>query len=410
MSRIFAFTLGVMSATGGFLDIGDLVTDAQVGARFGLGLAWVTVLSAIGIVCFADMAGRIAMRTRRPPMSVARSRLGPRYGLATMLASVAITGLLIMAEISGVALAIELATSVHYLLWIPVVGVFVLVLVWLTPFEAMERVYGIMGLTTAVFILAVWKLGPDWSQLWESATTPVPPADESWAVYLFFLCALIGAQMTPYESDFFGSGAVESRWRPKDKAEMRVNVFVGFPLGALIAIAIQACAYLVFFEPGVHVEHLSQTTLPVAVALGKLGLVVAIVGVFAVTFGATLETLFAAGYDVSQYFGWSYGKLQKPVRASRFMTLIAILVVAACALALTTINPITVTIVAVVISGMLLPFMFVPLMLMANDRKVMGDLANGRLANLVGSVMIGVCVLVSAAALPLLIITRGGSG
>ena len=74
LSRLFAF--GVLSATGGFLDIGDLVTDAQVGARFGLALSWVTVLSAIGIVCFVDMAGRIAMRTQRPPMSVARSRLG----------------------------------------------------------------------------------------------------------------------------------------------------------------------------------------------------------------------------------------------------------------------------------------------------------------------------------------------
>ncbi len=409
MSRLFAFTLGVLSATGGFLDIGDLVTDAQVGARFGLGLSWVTVLSAIGIVCFADMAGRIAIRTQRPPMSVARSRLGPRYGLAAMAASLAITGLLIMGEISGVALAIELATSVHYLLWVPVVGAFVLILLWIAPFEAMERVYGILGLTTIVFIVAVWKLGPDWGDLWQSATSPSPTAGETWGAYLFFLCALIGAQMTPYESDFFGSGAVESRWRPKDKREMRVNVFVGFPLGALIAIAIQAAAYLVFFEPGIHVEHLSQTTLPVGIALGKLGLAIAIVGVFAVTFGATLETLFAAGYDVAQYFGWSYGKLQDPVRASRFMTLVGILVVAACAFALTTINPITVTIVAVVISGMLLPFMFLPLLILGNDRRAMGDLANGALSNTVGTILLAICVLVSLAALPLLIITRGGT-
>lgn len=410
MKRAFAFTLGVMSATGGFLDIGDLVTDAQVGARFGLGLAWVTVLSAIGIVCFADMAGRIALRTRRPPISVARSRLGPRYALVAMLASLSITGLLIMAEISGVALAIELATSVHYLLWVPVVAAFVLILVWTLPFEAMERLYGILGLTTIVFLVAVWKLGPEWSELWRSAGSPSPPAGETWATYLFFMCALVGAQMTPYESDFFGSGAVESRWRAKDKAEMRVNVFVGFPLGALIAIGIQAAAYLVFFQPGVHVEHLSQTTLPVSIALGKLGLAIAITGVFAVTFGATLETLFAAGYDVSQYFGWSWGKLQEPVRASRFMALVALLVVAACAAALTTIDPITVTIIAVVISGMLLPFMFAPLLLMANDRRVMGDLANGPLSNTVGTVMLAICTIVAAAALPLLILTRGGSG
>ena len=410
MKRMFAFTLGVMSATGGFLDIGDLVTDALVGARFGLRLSWVTVLSAIGIVCFADMAGRIAIQTRRPPMSVARTRLGPRYALPAMCASLSVTGLLIMAEISGVALAIELATSVSYLLWVPVVAAFVLVLIWSVPFEAMERIYGVLGLATVVFIVAVWQLGPDWDGLLRSATSPSPPGGETWAAYLFFLCALVGAQMTPYESDFFGSGAVESRWRPKDKAEMRVNVFVGFPLGALIAIAIQAVSYLVFFGPGVHVEHLSQTTLPVGVALGKVGLAIAIAGVFAVTFGATLETLFAAGYDVAQYFGWSYGKLQEPVRASRFMVLVGLLVVGACALALTTVNPITITIVAVVISGTLLPFMFLPLLLMANDRRLMGDMANGRLSNAVGTIMLLVCAAVSLASIPLLVLTRGGSG
>lgn len=96
-----------------------------------------------------------------------------------MLASPAITGLLIMAEISGVAFAIELATSVHYLLWVPVVGAFVLILVWTLPFEAMERIYGILGLATIVFLVAVWKLGPEWSELWRSASSTSPPSWET---------------------------------------------------------------------------------------------------------------------------------------------------------------------------------------------------------------------------------------
>jgi hypothetical protein len=45
LRRVFAFTLGTLSAIGGFIDIGDLVADAQVGARFGLRLGWVTLLT-----------------------------------------------------------------------------------------------------------------------------------------------------------------------------------------------------------------------------------------------------------------------------------------------------------------------------------------------------------------------------
>ena len=220
---------------------------------------------------------------------------------------------------------------------------------------------------------------------------------------------LIGAQMTPYEMFFFSSGAVESRWRPKDLGEMRFNVLVGFPLGGLLAIAIQAVAFLVFFDAGVRVEHLSETVLPVALALGKVGLIIALVGVFAATFGATLETLFSTGYQLAQYFGWSYGKVQPPVRAARFTTTLVVLLLLSTALALTTLDPITVTIYAVVFSATLLPLTFLPVLLVANDRRVMGELANGRLSNAIGTVTLLVSVVVSVSALPLLVLTRAGT-
>lgn len=408
-SRLFAFTLGTLSAIGGFIDIGDLVADAQVGARFGLGLAWVTLVSVIGIMCYSEMAGRIALRTQRPALALARSRLGPRFALFGLLGSLAVTGLLVMAELAGVALALQLATSIHYLLWVPVAAILVGVVIWTLPFQMMERLYGLLGLTMLVFVVAVWQLEPDWGRLLESAASPKPTPDESWATYLFFMVALIGAQMTPYEMFFFSSGAVDHKWRPKDLWEMRTNVFIGFPLGGLLALAIQVVAFLVFFDAGVQVEHISQTALPVAVALGKVGLIIAIVGIFAATFGAALETLFASSYDIAQYHGWSYGKVQRPARAARFTTTMLALLIAATALALTTINPITVTIVAVSCSAALLPFLFLPVLLIGNDRHVMGELANGRLANAIGTAVLGISVIVAALALPLLVLTKGGT-
>jgi manganese transport protein len=407
--KMFAFTLGTLSAIGGFIDIGDLVADALVGARFGLALAWVTVVSVIGIACYAEMSARITVQTRRPAFDLIRSRLGPGYALVGLVGAFAVTGLLVMAELSGVALALQLATSVHYLLWVPVVAAVVLLLIWVLPFETMERIYGLLGLTMLVFVVAVWHLDPDWPRLWSSATTPVPPASESWPAYLFFVVTLIGAQMTPYEMFFFSSGAVESRWGPKDLTEMRVNVLVGFPLGGLLAIAIQAVAFLVFFDAGIQVEHLAETVLPVGLALGKLGLAIALLGVFAATFGATLETLFSTGYQIAQYFGWSYGKVQPPAQAARFTTVVVGLLLLSTALAMTTLDPITVTIFAVVFSATVLPLTFLPVLLVGNDRQVMGQLANGRLSNTLGTVTLAISTVAALAALPLLVLTRGGS-
>lgn len=406
---LLGFTLGTLSAIGGFIDIGDLVTDAQVGARFGMRLAWITVIAVVGIGCFSEMAARVAIATRRPAFSLMRSRLGPRFALAGLTGSFLVTGLLVMAELSGVALALQIATSIHYLAWVPLVAALVAVLVWKLSFEHLEQTYGLLGLAMLVYVVAVWHLGPDWGAMLESATTFGPTGGETWAVYAFYAVALIGAQMTPYEMFFFSSGAIESRWTRKDLPVMRVNVLVGFPLGGLLALAIQAVAYLVFFPVGVQVEHLTQTVLPVGLALGKIGLAIAILGVFAATFGATLETLFATGYDVAQYFGWSYGKVQPPAQAARFTTTVGILLLGATALALTTVNPITVTIFAVTFSAMLLPFAFLPVLLVANDGEVMGDLVNGRLSNALGTATIAFSGVIAVIALPLLVITRAGA-
>ena len=68
MKRIFGLALGILTAIGGFVDIGDLVTNAVVGSRFGLSLAWVVVVGVLGICIFAQMSGRW-----RPSAAVQRS-------------------------------------------------------------------------------------------------------------------------------------------------------------------------------------------------------------------------------------------------------------------------------------------------------------------------------------------------
>ncbi|MFP3787187.1 divalent metal cation transporter, partial [Burkholderia sp. SIMBA_024] len=60
MKAIAAVALGVLTAIGGFVDIGDLVTSSVVGSRFGLTLAWVLILGTVGICLFAQMSGRVA--------------------------------------------------------------------------------------------------------------------------------------------------------------------------------------------------------------------------------------------------------------------------------------------------------------------------------------------------------------
>jgi hypothetical protein len=65
MKKVFGLALGILTAIGGFLDIGDLVTNAVVGSRFGFSLGWAVVVGVIGICIFAQMSGRVAATTPR---------------------------------------------------------------------------------------------------------------------------------------------------------------------------------------------------------------------------------------------------------------------------------------------------------------------------------------------------------
>ena len=408
MKRIFAVALGILTAIGGFVDIGDLVTNSLVGSRFGMSLAWVVVVGVVGICVFSEMSGRVAAVSGRGTFDLVRERLGPRVGLANLVASMAVTFLTFIAEIGGVALALEIATSVNEVLWVPVVAALLWIVLWRVRFSVLENVFGLLGLALVVFAVGLWQLSPDWGGLWHQVTSPTPTPGEGWMQYGYYGVALFGAALTPYEVFFFSSGGVEERWTEKDVGTMRVNVFLGFPLGGLLSLAVAAVAAVVFLPAGVQVEALAQVPLPVALALGKLGLVIALVGFFAATFGAACETGLSVGYSIAQFYGWRWGKFVPPRQAARFHLVVLLATVLAVPVLLTTVDPVAVTEYSVVFSALALPLTYLPILVIANDPDYMGERVNGRLANALGSVYLVVIVVASVAAIPLMILTKGG--
>jgi len=409
MKRVLGVALGVLTAIGGFLDIGDLVTNAVVGSRFGLSLAWVVLVGVVGICLFAQMSGRVAAVSGRATFEIIRERLGPKAGLANLSASFLINLLTLTAEIGGIALALQLASSVSPGLWIPVAAFAVWLVIWRVKFSIMENVTGLVGLCLIVFAVALFLLGPDWSKLAEQAFAPSVPGSESAGAYWYYAVALFGAAMTPYEVFFFSSGAVEEKWTKKDIGQSRINVLVGFPLGGVLSVAIAACATIVLLPRGIEVSSLSQIVLPVAEGGGKLAVAFVIVGIVAATFGAALETTLSSGYTLAQFFGWSWGKFRKPAEAARFHVAMIVCLLVGLAVLATGVDPILVTEYSVVFSAIALPLTYLPILIVANDEQYMGDARNGRVTNAFALVYLVIILVASIAAIPLMILTGAGA-
>jgi Mn2+/Fe2+ NRAMP family transporter len=408
MGKVFAVALGILTAIGGFVDIGDLVTNAVVGSRFGLALVWVVVVGVVGICLYANMAGRVAAVSGRATFEIIRERLGPRTAAANLSASFFINMMTLTAEIGGVALALQLASDVGRMMWIPVAAFAVWVVVWRVKFEIMENVAGLLGLLLIVFAVSVFALHPNWGDLVHQATAPAVPEKESAATYWYFAIALFGAAMTPYEVFFFSSGAVEEHWTTKDLGTSRLNVLVGFPLGGVLSVSIAAGAAIVLLPSQIDVTSLSQVVMPVVAAGGKLFLAFAIVGIVAATFGAALETTLSGGYILAQYFGWPWGKFRRPAEAARFHVVMIVTIVIGAAVLYTGVDPIMVTEYSVVFSAIALPLTYLPILIVANDSQYMGEETNGRVTNLLASVYLVIILAASLAAIPLMIVTGAG--
>src|SRR4029079_7751320 len=114
LKNFLAIALGILSAIGGSVAIGDLVFNTQAGATFGFQLLWVVVVGVVGIIVYSEMCGRVAAISKRPVFDLVRERTGFGAGLSTLIASQVVNLLTCAAEIGGVAITLQLLSGLPY--------------------------------------------------------------------------------------------------------------------------------------------------------------------------------------------------------------------------------------------------------------------------------------------------------
>ena len=405
-------TLGIMTAVGGFVDISELVFAAQAGSIFGYALIWVFAFSTIGIMVFGEMSGRVAAVAHQPVFNLMRHRLGLKLGLVTLFASMVSTLITTAAELGGVGLVLHYLTGAPYLL-MAVVGTIVIgASMWVLPFKWIERSYGLLGLAMLVFAVALVAIHPPWAKVADGFIPQVPSGLSTRELlnFSYFGVAIVSAVMFPYEAYFYSSGGIEEEWGPKDLPNNRLTATVGFALGSLLAISILATSAQLFGPVNVGPETPGTSALEAAIPFGRTGLLIALLGMLIAISGAAVETCMANAYSVAQFFGWEWGRHKKPWEAPRFTIAWVAFLALALAIILTDVDVMTLVEYAIVFSIVVLPLTYLPLMLLARDKKYMGKFVNGRLANSLGWLFFAVVTAAALAAIPLYVITSGGQG
>jgi manganese transport protein len=408
MKKIFEIALGILAAIGGFVDIGDLVFNIEAGATFGYQLLWVVVVGVVGIIVYSEMCGRVASISKRPVFDAVRERLGFGLGLGALIASEIVNLMTLAAEVGGLALVLQLLAGISYRALILVGIVWLGVVIWVLPFEWIERLFGYVGLCLLVFAVGAIKLNPDWGAVGHGF---VPHADTgNFMLYAYFAVGLLGAAMTPYEVYFYSSGVVEEGWSAKDLGLNRANSMIGYGLGGLLSFALMITAGALYLPKGIDPQFIGTVALGADIPLGTIGLLLALVGILFAVGGAAVDTCLAGAYNLAQFFGWEWGKHRRPAEAPRFALSWMALLVLAFLIILSGIDPVMLTEYAVIFSVVALPLTYLPILLVANDRAYMGAHVNGRIANFFGLIYLVIIMVVALSAIPLMILTNQGQG
>jgi manganese transport protein len=412
MAKFAEIFLGILTAMGGFVEIGELTFTLNGGVHFGYQLLWVVVMGTIGIMVFSEMAGRIAAVRRRPVFSLIRERVGFNAALTTLVAALLVNLLTCAAEIGGLALVFRLAFGAPNAAWVLFAFAMLVLVVWFVSFQWIERIYGLGGLLLIAFLVALWEIGPDWHAAAAGLIPRLPAESAPWHVtlYLFYAVALTSSIMLPYETYFYASGGIEDEWTAKDVPLNRFVVLVGFALGGLLAAGLLGVGAQFFARLGMQPQLPGSAALAPATVLGSWGFFAALIGMFFAFGGAAIETSLSSAYNLAQFFGWPWGK-HKPKRETGRFTLSWVATFALAALvAITGVSPVAIVEYSIVFSVVILPFTFLPVLVVARDAHIMGAHANGRFANVVGTSYLVVITVAALAAIPLLIATHGGKG
>lgn len=409
MKKILGLTLGIMTALGGFVDLGQIVFTMQAGALFGYRLLWVVVVGTAAIIIYMEMCGRVAVVAQEPVFATVRTKLRDRLGLATLIASNLLNLITCAAEVGGIGIILHLLTGYSERVCLAAAAALLATIVALLKFEWIERTFGLSGLLMVAFAVCAWKLQPNWGQVARGFLPSVAAHDKhGLLLYAYFGVGIFSAMLMEYEVHFYSSGAIEEDWTIDDLGENVAVAGIGSWLGSALTCALVVVAAMVFLPRSIFPDAISTAPLPIASIYGTRALTLALLGCLTCIAGAAVETALSGAYNICQFYNFTWGKNFELKKAPVFTAIWVVMLALATVIAITGIKPLTLVDFSIVFGMVIMPFTYYPILTTAGDRKIMGKHANGRPYNIVGWIFLALITIASIAAIPLMVLTRGG--
>ncbi len=372
-------------------DAGSLSVYAQAGQSHGLRLVWILVLLAPALIVNQEMAVRLGAVTGAGHARLIVERFGRTWGAFALGDLLIVNLLMIVTEFIGVTLALGYFGVSRYVA-VPIAAAALVAVTSTGSFRRWERA---MYVLIAANVLMVPLVLMSRSHVGAGAGAGLVPSVPGGAGSLLLVLALVGATVAPWQLFFQQSNVVDKRITARWLHYERVDTVIG----ALIVIA-GGCAVM-FAATSLHgsgVEFTDAGAVAAGLRAGSgqiAGALFAVVLFNASILGAAAVTL-ASSYAIGDYAGLKHSLHRKWRDAPMFYGSYVAAVSLGAAIVLAPGAPLGIVTTSVqALAGVLLPSAVVFLLLLCNDREVLGPWTNPRWLNMVGVSVVTVLIVLS---------------
>lgn len=374
-------------------DAGGITTYSVVGAMYGYNLIWTLIPSFILLVVIQEMNARMGIVTGKGLADLIRENAGVKVTffifIGLLLADIGNT----TTEFAGVAGSMEVFNVSKYIS-VPIVSFLIWVLVVKGTYKIAERIFLLFSVSLLMYVVSALMGKPHWGEIGHAI---IRPQFQFNSTSLALIIGIIGTTIAPWMQFYMQSSVIEKGLKMKNFKYSLIDIVVGCVATVVVAFfIIVACASTLHVN-GVQIHEAKDAALALKPLAGALASQVFAFGLFiASIFSATILPLATAFY-VCEAFGFEAGIDKKWDEAKEFYILYTgILVLSAGIILLPNAPLIQISLWTQVINGMLLPVVLVCMILLVNNKKIMGQYVNKPINNIIGWSAVAILIILTA--------------
>lgn len=390
---IFLSILGPGIITGSVdNDAGGITTYSLAGANYGYQLLWTLIPAFVVLLVVQEMNARMGIVTGKGLADLIRENFGVKITfyifIGLLIADIGNTA----TEFAGVAGSMQVFDISKYIS-VPLAALGIWFLVVKGSYKSSEKIFLVFSLFLLSYVFSALMANPDWKEV---GTALTHPHVESNMAYLSMVIGIIGTTIAPWMQFYMQSAVIEKGLKIEDYKYVIWDVLIGSLITVVVAFFIIIACAATLNKNGIQINEAKDAAMALKPFAGELASFVFGFGLFiASIFSATILPLATAFY-ICEAFGFEAGVNKKLKEAPEFYALFTAIIVIGVIIILIPGAPlIQISLWSQIINGMLLPVVLICMMLMVNNKDLMGEHVNSLTKNLVGWVTIVVLIILT---------------